>query len=223
MLYSQAVHLENSGEITMAVSLYRKAFRINPNLTHGDVEQLALKLSVHAPEGSQFYGFDTITRETKPMAKSSAVRPLILDGDHTIITRTETPIVEFSDSKPAEQLFIGDLAPEIMHIILTHLDAASIDLFGSVCARWHIMSRDALLWRHKCIELWGEEAEEVVARFDNSWRKLYIHKPHLHFDGLYISKYSSHTQQVFFSFCYFLFIYLFFCRLQNFVRAMWRK
>eukprot|EP00299_Pterocystis_sp_00344_P011591 c5433_g1_i2.p1 GENE.c5433_g1_i2~~c5433_g1_i2.p1 ORF type:complete len:319 (-),score=51.95 c5433_g1_i2:16-972(-) len=186
MLCAEACHFESIGDINQAVLLYRKAFRLSPELTQIDIERLAHQMSTthianKAPR--------TPATENTPRATP---RPTFqqAEGDHPIITRpTLPPVVREEHSIPDS--YLTNLSPDLIRSIFSHLDAPSLDLAGRVCVCWHILSRDAHLWQRLCEDIWGREVTKSEVQYHGmSYRTMYLRKPHLHFDGLYMNKTS---------------------------------
>lgn len=78
------------------------------------------------------------------------------------------------------------------YVVGKELDLASLESLGLVCRGFHILSRDPSLWRSICYTTWSEEElNEIVEDervLDIDWRHLYLTKPRVNCDGVYISR-----------------------------------
>eukprot|EP00300_Choanocystis_sp_HF-7_P006996 c15027_g1_i2.p1 GENE.c15027_g1_i2~~c15027_g1_i2.p1 ORF type:complete len:384 (+),score=73.01 c15027_g1_i2:74-1153(+) len=186
LLYKHACKCEAEGDLTAALSFYQKAFRLVPDISENQVHNIAQRL-----DGRQNQPRRPPTQPKEP--KHSPAPPRVHLGDVPAIVRQHLPSVErvrqAINDRPVD--FIGNFAPEILLHIFSFLNPANLDTCGQVCARWHILSRDGELWKRHCLELWNQEvAEAELQLYNDSWRQLFLSKPHIHFDGVYVSKTS---------------------------------
>jgi len=56
-----------------------------------------------------------------------------------------------------------------------------------VCCGFYLLSRDPELWRLACLKVWGVRLGILDSVYP-SWRQMYVDRPHLWFNGVYISK-----------------------------------
>lgn len=54
-----------------------------------------------------------------------------------------------------------------------------------VCRGFYLLAREPDFWRRACRKLWGDCSP---AAHGGDWRSMFIHRPHLYFTGVYISK-----------------------------------
>lgn len=104
-------------------------------------------------------------------------------------------------------LHISDLPHELLVQILRYvigedLALASLESFGLVCRGFYLLSRDPSVWRSICFSTWGYDTiskiEDDDQRYMKSgackstdqidWRQMYLNRPRVNFDGVYISK-----------------------------------
>lgn len=183
-MFAEAAQAEERGDLNEAIKLYRQAFRLDPNLCEIEVE----RMSNHLNRQKLASGLS----QPQPAPLPPPTPRTAGSGDRAVIHRPNLPLVVREDeTKSPTVLFIGDLAPEIILHIFSFLEAVALDTASGVCASWHVLAREASLWRKLCEEVWGADCIEYLPDFGNSWRELFLHKPHLHFDGLYVNKSSS--------------------------------
>lgn len=87
---------------------------------------------------------------------------------------------------------ILQLPPEILCYILRWmisggLDFNSISVWSLVCQKFYAVTKDPLLWHAACRRIWGSE---ITMKPYNSWQSQFLNRPHLHFNGVYISRTS---------------------------------
>lgn len=190
LLYKHACKCEAEGDLTAALNFYQKAFRLVPDINEKQVHNIAQRLDGHQPASAP-------AQHQHQQQAPLAPRPRRIQhlGDVPAVSRQQIPALRRSrhaiDDHPNG--FIGIFAPEIVHHIFSFLNPESLDLCGQVCVQWHVLSRDGELWKRHCLQVWDNETSNIEAELQNyndSWRQLYISKPHIHFDGVYVSKTS---------------------------------
>ncbi|GIL57692.1 hypothetical protein Vafri_12858 [Volvox africanus] len=84
---------------------------------------------------------------------------------------------------------------ELMVIILGFLEPYSLGKAALVCRQWRILSEHPRLWEHACNEALslsipdrGERQKLMATKYRFSWKRMFIHHPHLRFDGLYAAR-----------------------------------
>jgi hypothetical protein len=82
------------------------------------------------------------------------------------------------------------LPPEILLRILRYFDVATVDLLSRVCKQWFIVARDGALWKKVCLYTWPETDPVHFQDYGCNWRRMYVERPRLRQEGMYISKNS---------------------------------
>lgn len=109
--------------------------------------------------------------------------------------------------KPKQNsIHISDLPREMLvhifrFIVGQELDLSSLESAGLVCRGFFLLSRDQSLWRRICFSTWGKETLPWTPKklneqiFEDSgdrevvdWRQMYLERPRVNFDGVYISR-----------------------------------
>jgi len=109
------------------------------------------------------------------------------------MTLTENRFCE--KNTPQKAIHFSQMPIEVIMLILKwvvaeHLDMRSLDSFSAVCKGFYVCGRDPEIWRLACAKIWGNEnITEHLSTYED-WRIMFIRRPRLNFDGVYISKTS---------------------------------
>jgi F-box protein 9 len=78
------------------------------------------------------------------------------------------------------------------YLVGQDLDLASLETMGLVCRGFYLLSRDTSLWRSICYRTWGDEifyaVDKIKDRNQIDWRRIYLERPRVNCDGVYISR-----------------------------------
>ncbi|XP_065063250.1 F-box only protein 9-like [Rhopilema esculentum] len=99
-----------------------------------------------------------------------------------------------SQEFPSKQTHISVLPSELLIYILRwvvsdELDLRSLEQVSLVCKWFYACARDESVWRTACLRVWGVHCG-TPSVYDGCWRRMLLERPHLHFNGVYISKNS---------------------------------
>lgn len=102
-------------------------------------------------------------------------------------------------AQPENVSHFSILPPEIVVYILQWVlsedcDVRSLERFSSVCRGFYLFARDKDLWKLLCQKMWTLECKSPKILGYDSWRHMYIRRPHPIFDGIYIAK-TSYVRQ----------------------------
>jgi len=101
----------------------------------------------------------------------------------------------FQRNTLTKSVHMSALPQELLLIVFSGLEAKSLERCGRVCKGWLNLSRHPKLWRNLCLDTWGNlPLLNTLVREYKSWRKLYIERPRLRFNGMYISKNKYHRK-----------------------------
>lgn len=198
LLFSQGVEAERKGMVFEAMSLYRRAVQLVPDIEFKMYETGKIQnnnfnqdsgaehiSTVITNNEEQFIeddenleGVDLIQRfqlsleKCDRMISSSIDKSVITSGSH-----------------------ISDLPTEIILLILrwvvsSDLDVRSLDTCAHVCKGLYLCARDSEIWRQACVKVWGSNLETLKASEYLSWRQMFFERTRVHFNGCYISKTS---------------------------------
>ncbi|CAE7141810.1 unnamed protein product [Rhizoctonia solani] len=189
-IYAEAVEKEQRGELNEALDLYRRAFRLDPNVDRA-------------------YHHRSITESLQALTlapiKPSATQLPKPEPIHVAATSTHSIRTLISAFPPASELAflpederqpvpIARVPDELLLHVLKVLDISSIERFALVCRRARVLTVDPDLWRDFVTLTYVPPQipttvalTEYITRFDYDMRRLYIELPRLRLDGVYIA------------------------------------
>ncbi|KEP49965.1 putative F-box protein pof7, related protein [Rhizoctonia solani 123E] len=188
-IYAEAVDKEQRGELDAALDLYRRAFRLDPNVDrayhyHNTTESLqALTLAPIEPSTSH------------PKPEPIHVAPTSTHSIHTLISAfPPASELTFSPEDERQPVAIAHVPDELLIHILRLLDVSTIERFALVCRRARVLTVEPNLWRDFVISTYVPPQipttvplAEYITRFDYDMRRLYIELPRVRLDGVYIA------------------------------------
>ncbi|XP_067999055.1 F-box only protein 9 isoform X2 [Melanerpes formicivorus] len=71
-------------------------------------------------------------------------------------------------------------------VVSSDLDLRSLEQLSLVCRGFYICARDPEIWRQVCLKIWGRSCNKLVPYA--SWREMFLERPRVRFDGVYVSK-----------------------------------
>jgi len=85
------------------------------------------------------------------------------------------------------------LSDDVMVQVLRLLPSHTVGRAACVCHSWHRVTQRGALWEKACMDVFPKDEEAanraiVRAEYRGCWRAMYLSRPHLRFDGLYISR-----------------------------------
>ncbi|XP_068663203.1 F-box protein 7 isoform X2 [Aristolochia californica] len=85
------------------------------------------------------------------------------------------------------------LPDELLFEVFAKLTPYSLGRAACVCLKWRYTIRNPVFWRNACLKTWllcgpVENYRIVQSKYDGSWRKMWLLRPRLRTDGLYISR-----------------------------------
>lgn len=92
---------------------------------------------------------------------------------------------------PTQDTHISALPVELLIILFrwvisSDLDLRALEQLSMVCRGFYVCSRDPELWRETCLKIFGRSC--IMTKDYESWRQMYLERPHLQYNGVYISK-----------------------------------
>lgn len=169
-LFTEAAELEQAGNISQAIDLYSKSFRLDP-----DVEKY-----VTPAEGP---------KQPPPSGEKTArlIQPLNVERIAEMMAR---------GPKPENALFPRTPSPLLAlpgHILLRIaawlgvLHAGSLENLAQACRKCYLLCRNDALWRQLCLAV-DARTPPLLPRTATPYRLLYIYRSRLRTDGLYICR-----------------------------------
>lgn len=154
-MYTKAIQLESDGDLEAAVTLYRKAFRLEPNIDRlFENEQLQKKpkkgsIEVVEQEEPEDLAALEVVDALKNLTVSN-VGPVgaIVSGDlAAILAEFPLPLKFFPADEFAAEPEVNRLPMELWFGILGFLDEAAIERFARVCRLARYLTADPVIWK----------------------------------------------------------------------------
>ena len=76
----------------------------------------------------------------------------------------------------------------IQYIVFPTLDLATLERMGATCKALYLHARDPSIWQAACRRVWGARCKPDA--YGGSYRRMWLERPRLRFDGVYVSKES---------------------------------
>ncbi|XP_034041611.1 F-box only protein 9 isoform X2 [Thalassophryne amazonica] len=183
-LFLRAVHEEQNGAVYEAIKYYRRAMQLVP-----DIE---FKINYNRPPevahvGENYMEKNDIDGDIEDLL-AYFEQQLALESS---FPKTCTPEVEMT------QMHVSALPREILMyifrwVVSSDLDMRALEQLSLVCRGFYICARDPEIWRSACLKVWGRNCTKLVPY--KSWREMFLQRPRVRFDGIYISK-TSYIRQ----------------------------
>ncbi|KAL4183538.1 hypothetical protein AMTRI_Chr11g98770 [Amborella trichopoda] len=105
--------------------------------------------------------------------------------------------------RPGSTISNPDVDPALIHRclpdellfeqIFARMTPYSLGRAACVCRKWRYTIRNPIFWRGACLKAWqmtgpAENCRLVRFSYGGSWRKMWLLRPRLRFDGLYVSR-----------------------------------
>ncbi|KAK3921549.1 F-box only protein 9 [Frankliniella fusca] len=198
-LFLKGIQHEQDGKLYEAVKFYRRAVQLVPDIeTHlyeaTKTKAAPLEVNLEALTLEEDAAEDEAADATEEEEDDLLLRfQRILLRDQAVCHA----------DLPQSAVHISSLPMEIVLYILkwvvsSELDVRLLDLSCSaVCRGFYLAARDPEIWRLVCVRVWGVNCGGL-SNFE-SWRQMYIQRPHIYFHGCYISKttYIRHGENSF--------------------------
>ncbi|KAM6997001.1 F-box only protein 9 [Tautogolabrus adspersus] len=180
-LFLRAVEEEQNGAVYEAIKFYRMAMQLVPDIEF----RINYNRPPDAPGGK--YMEDNGDCDIEDLLDYFEEQ-LNLESSFPKIC---TPELEMT------RMHISALPREILMyifrwVVSTDLDMRALEQLSLVCRGFYICARDPEIWHLACVRVWGRNCTKVVPY--KSWREMFLQRPRVRFDGVYISK-TSYIRQ----------------------------
>ncbi|XP_033469255.1 F-box only protein 9 isoform X2 [Epinephelus lanceolatus] len=182
-LFLRAVEEEQNGAVYEAIKFYRMAMQLVP-----DIE---FKINYSRPSdadrvGGNYMEDNDVDGEIEDLL-AYFEQQLTLESFPKICT----PELDLT------QMHISALPREILMyifrwVVSSDLDMRALEQLSLVCRGFYICARDPEIWHSACLRVWGRNCTKLVPF--KSWREMFLQRPRVRFDGVYISK-TSYIRQ----------------------------
>lgn len=85
------------------------------------------------------------------------------------------------------------LVDELLLYCFQYLPVTTLAAVRCVCKQWNTVGNSQSLWLHACQDVFPGDSmmsmeDRVIREFHGNWKTMYLDRPHLRFDGLYVSR-----------------------------------
>ena len=110
--------------------------------------------------------------------------PLPLPSLRTSSSSPSPPFLRPVQTCPMANVFRDD----IFASIFAFFDGHSVALLSCVSSAWNVLLQDPMIWQHSAYHYWGDlrHSMSLLPRYDHSWKRMIIERPHPRFDGIYV-------------------------------------
>ncbi|KAJ3102501.1 hypothetical protein HDU97_000460 [Phlyctochytrium planicorne] len=182
LAYKEASQYEREGNLSEALIKYREASRLFPDIDQLAREQLRISPKALDLEGTD--SFQTYYTLTETPAVTDA-EPLELDYSEC----------QFMAEIPELPVLMAKLPDEVIGNIIFWsmvLDFNAIIRIAMVCKRMCHLTRSKTLWKQMCHHFHKESSQALLDEnrltFKNDWLNMWLDKPRIRYDGIYISR-----------------------------------
>lgn len=182
-LFVQGINAEKAGRLCDAIQYYRRSIQLVP-----DIER-RMRDVLNNPK----------RRDNARTESESSVDPSDELGDDMVDLIDHINKVKIADNDmltcqpdaDIQMTHISALPVEVLTyifkwVVSADLDVHSLEQISRVCRGFYLHARDEELWRLVCLRTWGKNCGRPQGF--GSYRNMYIERPHLRFNGCYISK-----------------------------------
>lgn len=182
-LFLRAVQEEQNGAGYEAIKFYRMAMQLVP-----DIE---FKVNYSRPDADQVEGNYTEENDV-----DGEIEDLVAYFEHQLTLENSFPKI-CTPEVERSQMHISALPREILMyifrwVVSSDLDMRALEQLSLVCRGFYMCARDPEIWRLACLRVWGRNCTKPVPFI--SWREMFLQRPRVRYDGVYISK-TSYMRQ----------------------------
>eukprot|EP00252_Welwitschia_mirabilis_P014199 TRINITY_DN3126_c0_g1_i1.p1 TRINITY_DN3126_c0_g1~~TRINITY_DN3126_c0_g1_i1.p1 ORF type:complete len:264 (+),score=45.58 TRINITY_DN3126_c0_g1_i1:251-1042(+) len=104
------------------------------------------------------------------------------------------PVPGFGSLCNSDQSLIHRMLPdELLYEVFACMPPYTLGRAACVCRKWRYAIRNPSLWRNACVSAWqlsGPEENFKILKLEygGSWYKMWLHRPRLRFDGVYVGR-----------------------------------
>ncbi|CAG8548149.1 208_t:CDS:2 [Funneliformis caledonium] len=214
-IYVKAVTNEREGNLNEALINYRQALKLDPTVENSYKKQLYSVVNDKKTESSNFFVKHLEELPQFPHVfigedyeigrfgtKSSAPKSKEDNNISNLITSFRNLQLGLLPLNPNKRIDIAKLPNElivcILHQLIARGDVTSLERFALACKKFFLLSREVSLWRYLCEKAYRNNylsldasnsllEEYVKLYYHSDWRKMYIERPRIRLDGIYIA------------------------------------
>jgi len=177
--FLQGIECERSGKLDLAIRAYRMAFQLDPEIEQRMGMMLELENSISDEEPEHHASSSNALMEKFSELSLSSNN----DKDSNVVSISKKPTIMHLPSELICLIF--------RWVASSHLDMKSVESLSETCRKFYVHARDQTIWKAACERIWGLHASRKGYA---NWRRMYIERPHVHLDGVYISKVTYFRQ-----------------------------
>uniref|UniRef100_A0A3B4BJV5 F-box only protein 9 n=1 Tax=Periophthalmus magnuspinnatus TaxID=409849 RepID=A0A3B4BJV5_9GOBI len=174
-LFLRAVHEEQIGAV-YEIKYYRMALQLVP-----DIES---KINYSRPTDADKIEESDADSDIEDLL-SYFEQQLTLESSYPKFCTPEVDMAQTHISLPREIVMYI-----FRWVVSSELDMRALEQLSLVCRGFYICA-DPEIWRSACLKIWGKTK---LSKPYTSWREMFLQKPHVRYDGVYISK-TSYIRQ----------------------------
>lgn len=183
-LFLEGVRQEENGKLYEAISFYKKAVNLVPDI---EKEAFTFTTRKQADHNSSRKPGEVVTTEKEQEEEEEEDFTNLLDS-FSRIRLDNSPLIQ--KELPSQEKHIGELPFEVLNYILkwvvsSDLDFRSLEACSQVCRGFYIAARDNEIWRLICGRVFGTS---ILTNKQQIYRDVFLTRPRLQFSGCYISK-----------------------------------
>ncbi|XP_074656750.1 F-box only protein 9-like [Tubulanus polymorphus] len=202
--FLQGVQAEMIGSMNEAINFYRKAIMLVPDIESKIEDFMPDRNRARQESESSASGSD-ISSTTEFEEVSNIVEPDEddFDIDNLVSRFHRLGVTDKNFCSPEYEptgAHISDLPIEVLMYIIKwvvsdELDMRMLEQLAKVSRGFYLFARDEHLWMRACKRIWGVNCGRP--REFGSYRSMYICRPHVHCNGVYINRmtYIRHGEQ----------------------------
>ncbi|KAJ7965553.1 F-box protein 7 [Quillaja saponaria] len=85
------------------------------------------------------------------------------------------------------------LPDELLFEVFARMNPYDMGKASCVCRKWRYTIRNPVFWRNACLKAWQlngvvENYKILQSKYEGSWRKMWLLRPRLRTDGIYVSR-----------------------------------
>ncbi|KAJ6920058.1 hypothetical protein NC651_013853 [Populus alba x Populus x berolinensis] len=85
------------------------------------------------------------------------------------------------------------LPDELLFEVFSRMAPYDLGRAACVCRKWRYTLRNPIFWRNACLKAWQlsgmvENYKILQSKYESSWRKMWLLRPRIRTDGLYVSR-----------------------------------
>ncbi|KAI5895425.1 uncharacterized protein SCHCODRAFT_02573005 [Schizophyllum commune H4-8] len=194
-VYRRAVQCEQRGALDDALTLYRQAFRMEPNIDRLYQREEMILTMLEPPPAPPSADETLAGQLQKGLVPQPAVQVQgVVTGTLASVIAEFPHDVSFQPEDETQGVPLNMLPDEILVHILLMVDVTTLERFATVSQKTRLLTLDSGIWRALVVSTYQppqvpsmEALTSVVASFQSDYRRLYIEHPRVRLDGVYIA------------------------------------